>query len=245
MSPMTHPPVLLNMDVGELEEEPEAYYSLVELVHVACGGHAGDSSTMERAVRRAAVHPTRLGAHPSYPDPANFGRKSMPLPKDALTDSLRAQLNALRDVARAANQTVVSVKAHGALYHDTARSSELAECFLDAVESSLGFALAIVGPPDSVLVECARTRGFEFWTEGFADRGLQPDGSLIPRSEPGALISDPERCAAQAVHLAQTGRYQTLCLHGDRSGSVERARAVRRALDELRLKSTSGSERVK
>jgi 5-oxoprolinase (ATP-hydrolysing) subunit A len=238
MSPAPSRPILgssvrLSMDVGELADEPDEFYSLAHLVHVACGGHAGDPVSMERAVRLAALAKTQLGVHPSYPDRENFGRRTMPLSPRALRDALEKQLSTFAEVARAAASELVSVKAHGALYHDLTRLEEVVQSFLDAVQNALGTDVAIVGPPQSLLADRASARGFEFWTEGFVDRNKAPDGTLLPRTDPNALILDPEICVREALLLAKSGQYQTLCLHGDTPAACELGRAVRRALDQL------------
>jgi 5-oxoprolinase (ATP-hydrolysing) subunit A len=227
------PRVTLNIDVGELEGEPEALYRTAHVVHVACGGHAGNLETMERAVRSAARFETLLGAHPSYPDRAHFGRISQKMEPSALAESLEEQLTALSRVAARESYPLSSVKAHGALYHDLSGSEALATLFLDAVTRALPGPVALVAPPDSALLQLGAARGFACRAEGFADRGKARDGSLLPRDQVGALISDPELCAKEAQKLAATGRYQTLCVHGDTPFAVWIAEAVRKALDRL------------
>src|SRR5690242_7817176 len=112
------PRIWLNVDLGELPDEPDELYSLATMVNVACGGHAGDEGSMARAVRLAAAAGARLAAHPSYPDRQGFGRTSMAMEPTALTESVRAQLATLDAVARAAGTRIEAVKPHGALYHD-------------------------------------------------------------------------------------------------------------------------------
>jgi 5-oxoprolinase (ATP-hydrolysing) subunit A len=224
-------PVILNMDVGELGDEPEEFYALAHLVHVACGGHTGDQTSMTKAVLNSLKHGTHLGAHPSYPDRANFGRRAMALGDRELLDSLTEQLSGLASVAQTHNCPMVSVKAHGALYHDLARSPALAAVYLDAVVDALGATPSVVGPPGSQLALAASERSLVYWAEGFADRAKASDGTLLPRTNPNALITDPSLCVSEAQKLARNGRFQTLCVHGDTPGALELARGVRRALD--------------
>lgn len=208
----------LNVDLGELPDEPEELYRLAHVVNIACGGHAGDDASMARAVELARSAGATIAAHPSYPDRAGFGRVSMSLSPAELATAIRQQLLRLSGVAG----TITIVKPHGALYHDLGRDPALAAAFVEAV-SVLG-APAIVGPPGSPLARC----GLPFLREGFADRGYAPDGSLLPRGTPGALIEDPQRAAAAARALAH--RVDTLCVHGDTPNAVAIARAVREAL---------------
>ncbi len=206
--------VSLNIDLGELPDEPEELYALATVANVACGGHAGDRGSMERAVALARAHGTRIAAHPSYPDRAGFGRKTIAIEPGALGRSVEEQCRALASVAG----SLTLVKPHGALYHDLARDPALAEAFRAAVERALGADVALVGPPGA---------SFATITEGFADRGYDGD-KLIPRGRPGALIEDPARAAEQALSLV--GRVQTICVHGDTPNAVAIARAVRDAL---------------
>jgi UPF0271 protein len=209
----------LNLDLGELPDEPEELFALADLVNVACGGHAGDAASMRFAARRARGR--GLGAHPSYPDRAGFGRTRLALPLDALRRSLADQCGALAEAAAAEGAAVGHVKPHGALYH-ACEDPEVAAAVLDASRE-----WAVIGPP--ALLAAARARGREAWTEGFADRGVGPDGRLIPRGSPGALLHDPAAAAARARALR--GTVDTICVHGDSPGALAIARAVRAALD--------------
>jgi UPF0271 protein len=225
--------VSLNVDLGELEEEPEALYGLATVANVACGGHAGDDSSMARACALARAHGGRVAAHPSYPDRDGFGRRSIAIPSAALRASIAAQCGALRDVARARALAIDVVKPHGALYHDAAKNTEVAAAVLEGAVDALGAPLAfVVGDDEGALARLARARGHTVVHEAFADRGYAQDGSLLPRGTPGALLHDPAAAAAQARALVATGRYDTVCVHGDTEGAVEIARAVRTALED-------------
>lgn len=220
----------LNIDLGELPDEPEALWRHAQLANVACGGHAGDAASIATACRLARQHGTQLGAHPSYEDRANFGRLSQAIAPAELEASVRKQLEHLADAAARAGVKVVHVKPHGALYHDAARDPALAGALIAAARAVLG-APAIVGPPGSQLLALAAEAGLETLAEGFADRGYLPDGSLVPRTEAGALLTEPEAAAAQARRLADSGRFQTLCVHSDTLNAVAIAQAVRAELD--------------
>ena len=220
--------VTIDLDAGELDDEPEALLAAVDRIHVACGGHAGDDASMRRTVRVAQAHGVEVGAHPSYPDRARFGRVSLTMPAAEVAAAVAAQCAALGAVARSLGVVVVSAKPHGALYHDTARDPALAAAVLDAIVGALG-AVAVVTMPGA-LADLARARGLVVQREGFADRGLRPDGSLVPRGDPGAMIDDPGVAAVQARRLAASGLFDTLCIHGDGANPLAILLAVRRAL---------------
>lgn len=240
---------------------------MFDVLNVACGGHAGDDASMERLARFIAAHPPlRLGAHPSYPDRANFGRRSLALDPLSLRASLVEQCTRLAAIARRHGLAITSVKLHGALYHDANRreppppltvepttsaalapgepdastslaqgapdaSASLAELALDAIVEALGTDVAIIGPPLGAWRDTAIARGLPYLREGFADRARRSDGTLVPRSEPNALITDPAVAAAQARLLAD--EIDTLCVHADTPGALAIARAVRAALLEV------------
>jgi UPF0271 protein len=225
--------LLLNVDLGELPGEPEELYALAHLANVACGGHAGDDASMRAAVALCRAHGTRLGAHPSYPDRAGFGRSAMPMEPAALRAAVADQCARLRDLARDAAGAVAFVKPHGALYHAADADADLAAAVVGGAADALGAAYAMVGPAGGALAAASRAAGLRYLREGFADRGIRADGSLVPRGQPGALVTDPEAAARQATALARSGRVETLCVHGDTPGALAIARAVRRAIDAL------------
>lgn len=213
--------MLLNLDAGEHADEPPELWALADILCVACGGHAGDEASMTRVVTFCAAHPAiALGAHPSYPDRANFGRVSA---GDVSLDALVTQLAALTRIAAAHGVRVRYVKPHGALYHDAARDPVLAAKVIDAARTVIPDAV-IIGPAHGELA----ARANSYLREGFADRAVRPDGVLVPRGEPGALITDPAAAAARARELA--GEVDTVCCHADTPGALAIVRAVREAL---------------
>lgn len=230
----------LSADLGEgAPDEPEIW-PLITSANVACGGHYGDVDSMTHAVRRARELGVRIGAHPSYPDRANFGRKSMSMPPDALRATLIEQIKSLLDIAGPLHH----VKPHGALYNDAHKDRALAEIVIEAIRS-VDERLPIVCSDASQMAAAARAAGTPVIREAFADRGYNADGSLVARSEAGSLLGVDE-AAAQAVLLANeaaviardgtriTISFDTICVHADMEHAVERLRAIRAALKERR-----------
>jgi UPF0271 protein len=238
----------LNADVGEATEPAgvETERALLELVttaHVACGGHAGNEDTMTATVEAALGHGVRLGAHPSYPDTEGFGRRPMDIDRDELRRALGGQVGDLAAVCAKAGTELASVKPHGALYEEVAKGG--------AIYLALRAAMAAACPPETMLVlpagchalAVALGDGVPAIEEGFCDRAYRPDGGLVPRTEPGAVLDDPEEAAGQALSLARgalaagdgtilTLWVDTLCIHGDSPGALSIARAVRCALGD-------------
>ncbi|MCS6902292.1 MAG: LamB/YcsF family protein, partial [Myxococcales bacterium] len=180
--------------------------------------------SMERAAALAMRYGVTLAAHPSYPDREHFGRRSIPMLPDELRRTVAAQCSALR---RVSPQPIRHAKAHGALYHDLARDPTLTAAFLAGVSEGLEVPppdLVILGSPKLVVGEATLLR------EGFADRGYDAFGHLLPRGAPGALLLDPMEAAAQARRLDASGHFDVLCVHGDTPNAVAVARAVRLAL---------------
>ena len=225
--------VFLNVDLGELPGEPDALYASAHVANIACGGHAGDEESMRLAIEMCRALDARVGAHPSYPDRAGFGRSEMALPVDSLRASVAGQCARLAAVARIEGQPVRFLKPHGALYHAAARDRAIARAFIEGAKESLGRSITVIGPAQSALAEEALRASLAFAREGFADRATRADGSLVPRGEPGALLSDPGQAVERARALVSSQAVDTLCVHGDTPGAVEIARAVRAALDAV------------
>ena len=216
--------MLLDLDAGESAEETEELWRLADILAVACGGHAGDEASMERVVRFCAARGRAIGAHPSYPDRAGFGRTTMAIDEAALRTAVGGQCAALAAIARRHGVDVAWVKPHGALYHDAAAHDAIARAVVRGAVDALG-EVVVIGPPEGAL----RRAAVGYLREGFADRGTRADGTLIPRGEPGALVTDPGAAAARVAALA--GRADVICVHADTPGAVAIARAVRGALD--------------
>jgi len=223
--------MFLNIDAGEMESEPEAIFSLAQVVNIACGGHAGDDASMALALERCARLGSAPGAHPGYEDREHFGRLKLEVPPEALRAQVARQCARLKALADARSQRIAHVKPHGALYHAANESPALAEAVVQGAMDGLGRDLTVLGPPRGALREAALRAGLRFAREGFADRGMRPDGSLVPRGEPGALLENPAHARAQATRLVLGGSVDTLCVHGDTPGVVEIAEQARRVID--------------
>jgi 5-oxoprolinase (ATP-hydrolysing) subunit A len=222
--------VLLNLDAGEHDDEPEELWALADVVAIACGGHAGDEQSMARVVAFCAGRDRPgIGAHPSYPDRLNFGRRTLSIDPDPLRQSIAHQCTALAKVAAAQGQRVRWVKPHGALYHEAAKDLSIAAAVLFGAREALGHDIIVIGPPSGVMCDAAAQCDLQYLREGFADRTVLPDGSLVPRSEPNALITDPAAAATRARELIDT--VDTICVHGDTPGALAIARTVRAVLD--------------
>lgn len=224
--PLPHP--FLNIDAGELPDQPDELIALAHVACIACGGHAGDGASMEHTLALCKRFGTEAGAHPSLPDREGFGRKAMAVEPDALFAWVAAQCRDLASIARALGVPLRFVKPHGALYHAANGDRAMAEATLRGVVEALGEELTVLGPPRGMLRDVATELGLGFAREGFADRSMRPDGSLVPRGDPGAMVVLPAQAAAQARTLAPS--VDTLCVHGDTEGALHIARAVRDAL---------------
>jgi UPF0271 protein len=221
--------VELNIDLGELADEPEELYALATVVNIACGGHAGDVDSMRHAIDQAVRHGAKIAAHPSYPDRDTFGRARMAIPLHLLYESIHEQVANL--VMLADEHALWGVKLHGALYHAASEDEKLAAAVLDAIVAAVPNGVTIVGPPYGHLEAQCRERGLDYCREGFVDRRYTEDDKLVPRGQPDALLEEPGECAEQAIRLARSGRVETLCVHGDSPRALEVARIARAALE--------------
>ncbi len=224
----------LNCDLGEdpariADGRDLALLDIVTSANIACGGHAGDESTMRAIVRAAHARGLKIGAHPGYPDRANFGRIEMRMEISDLRCQISDQITSLARIVRSEGAALHHVKPHGALYHAAMTSPEIARALADAAASVDG-SLVLVGLCGAPALNVWRSIGFTVYAEGFSDRRYAADGSLRPRSEPDALITDPNEAAEQAVRVARTGA-DTICLHSDTPNSLEIAKAVRTGLE--------------
>jgi UPF0271 protein len=221
----------LNCDMGELEDSAHeaALMEHITSANIACGGHAGDEATMERTVRLAFERGVRIGAHPGYPDRANFGRVEIPMSPADIAHTVRQQIERLDAVVRRLGGVIVHVKPHGALYNVAVRNAEVARAIGDGV-AQWNTAVALFGLAGCPMLEVWRSMGLTAMGEGFADRRYEADGTLRARKFPDALITDPREAAAQAIRLARSGKVQTICVHGDTPGAVAILKACREAL---------------
>ena len=241
----------LNADIGEANT-PEwaaseaAIVSAISSANIACGGHAGDAASMRLTVRNAKAAGVTIGAHPAYPDRANFGRKSLVLGQDidakALADNLRAQILDLVEICTSEDVTLAYVKPHGALYNDSVFDARKAD-LVASVIAELNLDLAFLGGPNSQMGRAASDHHLRFVAEGFIDRRYTDDGHLLSRKIDGAVIKEQSDRLNQARSLATTGVVKTqsgktltlktgsLCVHGDSAGAVETAKQARAAIE--------------
>ncbi|MFJ6672371.1 LamB/YcsF family protein [Actinosynnema sp. NPDC091369] len=242
---MTARGIDLNSDLGEgfgiwRLGDDEALLGIVTSANVACGFHAGDPSTMRRVCRQAAAAGVAVGAQVSYRDLAGFGRRFIDADPAELADEVLYQIGALDACARAAGTRVEYVKPHGALYNATVHHDRQAQAVVDGVRA-FG-ELPVLGLPGSRLLHHAERAGLRPVREAFADRAYTPQGALVPRTEPNAVLSGTDAVLAQVLRLAERGELvavdgtviaaeiDSLCLHGDTPGAVEHAKRIRAAL---------------
>jgi UPF0271 protein len=237
----------LNADLGEsygrytLPGEAELL-SLITSANVACGFHASDPLVMQRTVSAAAGRGVTIGAHPSYPDRVGFGRRELAATPAEIAADVTYQVGALEAFCRAAGTQVRYVKLHGALYHRAARDRDVAKAVTFALRQ-LDSDLVILGPEGSALLLAAAETGLDVAREAFVDRAYQPDGHLVPRGTPGAVLDDATMIAERALRMVQDKnvvaidgtrcmvRADSLCVHGDGAKAVEIVRAVRQRFE--------------
>jgi 5-oxoprolinase (ATP-hydrolysing) subunit A len=221
----------INCDMGEMEDAAHeaALMEHVTSANIACGAHAGDDAIMERTARLALARGVRIGAHPGYPDRANFGRVEMPLAAEAISQTVYEQIARLEAIVRRLGGEVAYVKPHGALYNVAVHNREVARAIGEGVARWNPRAV-VFGLAGSPMLEVWREMGLTPAGEAFADRRYEPDGTLRSRKFADALITDPRAAAAQAVRLAREGKAGTICVHGDTPGAVEILQACREAL---------------
>ena len=234
------PRIDFNCDLGEGCGDDAAIMPWITSANIACGAHAGDQQTMLETLRLCRAHGVVAGAHPGYADREHFGRRERSLPHAELVALVRDQIALMDRLAREQGLTLRHVKPHGALYNQAAREPDIAAAIAEAVH---GYdpSLLLVGLSGSVSIRAAEAVGLRTAHEVFAERGYGPDGRLLPRGTPGAVL-ESETAVAQALDLAlhntiklhdgRTLRLQadTLCLHGDRADAAEVARTLHAAL---------------
>ena len=234
-----------NCDMGEsfgmykmgLDEEAIKY---ITSANIACGFHAGDPMWMRHTVKLAEEHGVAVGAHPSFPDLNGFGRRNMAVTPDEAKNDVIYQIGALRAFTK--SKKLQHVKPHGAMYNRAVGDEALARAICEAI-LEVDPEMILVALAGSTWVEVAEEMGVRVAREIFADRALTPDGALVPRSQPGAVMHDVQEVARRSVRMVTEGRAtaitgedidvraETLCLHGDTPGAVEMARAVKKELE--------------
>jgi UPF0271 protein len=238
----------LNSDLGEGAGTDAQLMPLITSANIACGAHAGDDSTMRETVALARRNGVAIGAHPGYPDRENFGRIHVAMTHEDLSEEVARQIRALRGVD--ADLKISHVKAHGALYNEAWSDKAIARAIVAGVEKVFPppTDVALFAAPKSVMIDIALQAGLRVVREGFADRAYEADGTLRSRKLAGALHTDPEIAAKQALSFVREGGVRaydgsflelavdTLCLHGDTPGAPVLAAAVRDALARAGVK---------
>ena len=238
----------LNCDMGEsfgpwVMGHDEQVIPWVTSVNIACGFHAGDPGTMRQTVALALKHGVQLGAHPGLPDLAGFGRRAMAVTPEQVYDMVVVQVGALAAVACTQGAALHHVKAHGALYNMAARDGALAKAIAQAV-ADIDRSLILYALAGSVQVQAGRDAGLTVAQEVFADRSYQDDGSLTPRQQAGAMITDADQSVQQVMQMIEQGTVtslsgktvplsaDTLCLHGDQAGAAEFAQRLHQSFEQ-------------
>ena len=232
----------LNADLGEGAGHDDELLALVTSANIACGFHAGDANTIRRSIEAARDRGVAVGAHPSLFDRENFGRKELPVTPEQVFDAVTYQLGVFQAIAEAAGLRPNHVKPHGALYNMGVRDETIADAIARAI-AKVDSSLILFAPDNSELARAGVVNGLSIAREVFADRNYLSNGWLVPRSRSDALLHDPGEAATRALRMLRKGkvksvdgvdvevRAQTICLHGDKPGAVEFARALRSRLE--------------
>jgi UPF0271 protein len=232
----------INADLGEGAGHDEELFELISSANIATGFHAGDSDSMHAAVSAAKKHGVAVGAHPSFFDRENFGRKELKVSNQEVFDAVVYQLGVFQAIASAVGVQPSHVKPHGALYNMAVRDDKLADAIARAIES-VDPKLILFAPDNTELARAGEAHGLQVTREIFADRNYQNDGWLVPRTRPDALLHDPKEAAERVLRMLREGkvrsveggdidvRGETICVHGDTPGAVEFARELRLQLE--------------
>ncbi|NEN74784.1 5-oxoprolinase subunit PxpA [Pelistega sp. NLN82] len=221
----------LNADIAEGFPYDEALLKLLSSANIACGLHAGNAVEMHKAVKFAKENNVRIGAHPSFPDRENFGRTAMQLAPQALMAYLRYQLGALKAIADAQGIAISYVKPHGALYNQAAKDTALSQLIVRTIQQ-FNPQLKLMGLAGSLMLRIAEEEGLATISEVFADRHYMPDGSLVPRNQPNAMVESDEEAITQVLQMVMEEKVRaidgsfvpvkadSICLHGDNEHSL-------------------------
>ena len=237
----------LNADLGEGSGHDAELFELISSANIATGFHAGDSDTMHAAISAAKKHEVAVGAHPSFFDRENFGRKELTISNEEVFDAVAYQLGIFQALACALDVRPNHVKPHGALYNMAVRDAKLADAIARAIKS-VDPKLILFAPDKSELARAGEAHGLQIAREIFADRNYLNDGCLVPRTRPDALLHDPQEAAQRVLRMLRQGkvrsvegrdvavRGETICVHGDTPGAVEFARELRTQLESEGVK---------
>src|SRR6478672_4278055 len=245
----------INADLGEGAGHDDELFEFISSANIATGFHAGDSDTMHAAVSAAKKHGVAVGAHPSFFDRENFGRKELKVSNQEVFDAVVYQLGVFQAIASAVSVEPNHVKPHGALYNMAVRDDKLADAIARAIES-VDRKLILFAPDNTELARAGEAHGLQVAREIFADRNYLNDGWLVSRTRPDALLHDPEEAAERVLRMLREGkvrsiegqdvevRGETICVHGDTPGAVEFARALRTRLEREGVKISAPKSRL-
>jgi len=221
----------INCDLAEGGKFDAQLMPLISSCNIACGGHYGNQATINTAVQLAVQYKVNIGAHPSYPDPVNFGRKSIDMPIEELKITLKNQILKVKNAAENLGEKLHHIKPHGALYNDVVRDEKKANLLVGLVEE-IDTELILFVPPKSVIKKVAQSR-LKIWIEGFADRNYEADFSLVSRSKNNAVLHQKEAVFQHVFSMVSKGKiflnkdtflqanFDTICVHSDTENSVE------------------------
>jgi len=222
----------INADVGEGIGNEATILQLLSSCNIACGGHAGDLQTMSKVVKLAKQHNVKIGAHPSFPDIANFGRVEMTISPVDLYDSLKHQIQALQNVVNSEHAQLYHIKPHGALYNLAAKDEKTAAIIIDVLKS-INLPLKLYAPYNSVIAKLAKRTHIEIVVEAFVDRNYNKDLSLVSRTNTNALLTDKYLILKHVLNMIKSNKVHTICgvdvpikastfcVHGDSENAVE------------------------
>src|SRR5437660_5186503 len=232
----------LNADLGEGSGHDAELFKLISSANIATGFHAGDSDTMHAAISAAKKHEVAVGAHPSFFDRENFGRKELTIANQEVFEAVAYQLGIFQAIASALDVRPNHVKPHGALYNMAVRDEKLADAMARAI-ASVDPKLILFAPDKSELARAGEAHGLQIAREIFADRNYLNDGWLVPRTRPDALLHDPKEAAERVLRMLREGkvrsvegrdvvvRGESICVHGDTPNAVQFARELRSRLE--------------
>jgi UPF0271 protein len=235
----------INCDLGEGGKEDAQIMALISSCNIACGGHFGDESTIAETVGLAVKNKVNIGAHPSYPDLENFGRKPVDIPLKNLKKSIQEQIERVHREAERHNAKLHHVKPHGMLYHDLTTDGEKAEIFVEVIRE-INPNLILFAPPKSILLEKAKGK-LKTWVEGFADRNYGENFNLVPRQKKHALLSEKEAVFDRVFSMAKdekiplrnnrflSAKLDTFCVHSDTPNCVEILKFLNQKLPEKNI----------
>lgn len=251
-NPVLAKTMVINADLGEGCSHDADLFKLVDWANIACGGHTGDEQSIQRACTLALEHNVQVGAHPSYPDKAGFGRLKPEEDPGQLLDELKRQMDLFENIAAKMGCTTSHFKPHGQLYNDAAFDQETAALLIELAKAYPH--LRLLALAESPQVALTRAQGIAVIEEAFPDRAYQANGALVPRSQKGAVLDDPKKVKSQAAAMMRLGpiecidgsslviRAQTLCVHGDTPQALANAQVVRQAVQEHDRDAFSGAD---